>query len=397
MRAPQHTHATPPPERTNRALIDRRASSVPSGTALTPETHGVRLVPTLTIVLPVYGVAGYLRECLDSILGQQFTDIEVIAVDDCSPDSSGAILDEYARSDPRLKVLHLPENRGLGGARNAGAAAATGAYIWFVDSDDWLAPGALGAIARRLAETKPDVLLVNYANVGVARKPKRSTLRWRVPAETTPDVFSAADFPGVFRTLHTAWSRIMRREWLASLNIPFQSGWYEDVSFTYAVTAAAQRIAVLWRVCYMYRIARKGAITASAGNDRHFEVFDQYRIAYDDFDRLGIDDPAVRAAMFNRMQMHYRWILGRTDRVPRSRRREFFRKTSADYRLRFPAEPIRPNTKLERLKQALVRRDAWRMWQLMTFLKAVTGGAKRARSTTFRTAKTSVVSRFADA
>ena len=345
-------------------------------------------MPTLSIVLPVYGVAGYLRECLDSILEQQFTDVEVIAVDDCSLDSSGEILDEYARRDPRLKVLHLPHNEGLGGARNAGTAAASGTYVWFVDSDDWLAPGALGAIARRLAETKPDVLLVDYANVSVARKPRRSTLRWRVPVETTPDVFSAPEVPGVFRTLHTAWSRIIRREWLTSLDIPFRSGWYEDVSFTYAVTAAAQRIAVLWRVCYMYRIARQGAITASAGNERHFEVFDQYRTAYADFDRLGIHDPAVRAAMFNRMQMHYRWILGQTQRVPKRRRREFFRKLSADFRERRPAEPLASPSRLERRKQALIYRDAWRIWRLMIVLKGITGGVTGAYRKTVGTTKT---------
>ena len=79
-----------------------------------------------SIVLPVYNVRAYLRECLDSILGQSFGDFELIAVDDRSPDHSGETLDEYADADPRMHVIHLAENVGLGLAREAGIAQATG-------------------------------------------------------------------------------------------------------------------------------------------------------------------------------------------------------------------------------------------------------------------------------
>ncbi|MFF0226344.1 glycosyltransferase family 2 protein, partial [Streptomyces sp. NPDC004629] len=71
-------------------------------------------MPRFSVIVPVFKVQGYLRECLDSLLGQSYTDFEVIAVDDCSPDGCGAILDEYAARDPRVTVLHLPENVGLG-------------------------------------------------------------------------------------------------------------------------------------------------------------------------------------------------------------------------------------------------------------------------------------------
>src|SRR5690349_12045451 len=115
-------------------------------------------MPLLSIVLPVYRVQAYLRECLDSILEQSFTDFEVIAVDDCSPDHSGAILDEYAARDSRVRVVHLERNVGLGEARNAGLGHTHGEYVWFVDSDDWIAPGALAAVADRLRTAEPDVL-----------------------------------------------------------------------------------------------------------------------------------------------------------------------------------------------------------------------------------------------
>ncbi|TDB80647.1 glycosyltransferase family 2 protein, partial [Micromonospora fluostatini] len=116
----------------------------------------------ISFVVPAYRVQAYLRECLDSILDQPFTDLEVIGVDDCSPDAGGEILAGYAERDPRVRVLRLPENVGLGPARNAGLDRAGGEYVWFLDSDDWLAPECLPAVAARLRAGTPDVLLVDH-------------------------------------------------------------------------------------------------------------------------------------------------------------------------------------------------------------------------------------------
>ena len=82
-------------------------------------THGCAL-PRFSVIVPVYKVQAYLHACLDSVLGQSFTDLELIAVDDCSPDACGALIDECAAQDTRVKAVHLKENVGLGRARNAG-------------------------------------------------------------------------------------------------------------------------------------------------------------------------------------------------------------------------------------------------------------------------------------
>ncbi|HEY8471045.1 MAG TPA: glycosyltransferase family 2 protein, partial [Natronosporangium sp.] len=102
----------------------------------------------LTVVVPVYQVEPYLTRCLDSILAEAGAGdmVEVVAVDDASPDRSGELLDAYARRDPRVRVLHLATNVGLGRARNAGLARARGEYVWFVDSDDWLPAGTIPAV-----------------------------------------------------------------------------------------------------------------------------------------------------------------------------------------------------------------------------------------------------------
>jgi CDP-glycerol glycerophosphotransferase len=118
--------------------------------------------PTISVVIPVYAVEEYLGACLDSILGQAPDGLEVIAVDDASPDGSGRILDARSKEDPRLRVLHLADNAGPGNARNVGLAEASGEYVWFVDADDLLASGALASVAARLGQDRPDVLLIDY-------------------------------------------------------------------------------------------------------------------------------------------------------------------------------------------------------------------------------------------
>lgn len=117
-------------------------------------------LPKVSVIIPVYNVEKYLRKCLDSVINQTYTNLEIICVDDGSPDNSGAILDEYSHKDSRIIVIHQ-ENAGVSAARNRGLDIATGEYITFVDSDDWLEPECYElAVAEFLKD--PEIDLVNY-------------------------------------------------------------------------------------------------------------------------------------------------------------------------------------------------------------------------------------------
>src|SRR5690606_10658731 len=112
----------------------------------------------------------WLRPCLDSVLGQSFPDFEVIGGDDADADGSGRILDEYAAADPRVRVVHLDENVGLGLARNEGMKQCRGEYVLFLDADDVYLPGSLEAIAARIdaATThrgQPDIVMFDYERI----------------------------------------------------------------------------------------------------------------------------------------------------------------------------------------------------------------------------------------
>jgi CDP-glycerol glycerophosphotransferase (TagB/SpsB family) len=275
-----------------------------------------------SIIVPVHRVRAYLRECLDSLGAQSFADYELIAIDDASPDGSGEILDDYAGGDGRIRVLHLAENVGLGGARNAGLELATGRYVLFLDSDDTLLPGSLRAIADRLGETgHPDILVYDYARTYWTGSVKRNIMAAAL-AQEGPDVFTAGDRVELLRMLMVVWNKAYRRDFLESHGFRFPPGYYEDLPWTYPTMISAERIAVLDRVCVHYRQRRHGNILRSQSR-KHFDVFDQYdRIfayldAHPELERW-------RTFLFERMLLHLLTIVRAKDRVDRSLHREFF-------------------------------------------------------------------------
>ena len=115
-------------------------------------------MPKLSVIVPVYNTEKYLRECVDSILAQTFTDFELILVDDGSTDGSGAICDEYAGKDSRIRVIHQ-ENGGATLARRSGVRIAQGEYVAFVDSDDWIAQHIYQNMMEKAETCGADVIL----------------------------------------------------------------------------------------------------------------------------------------------------------------------------------------------------------------------------------------------
>ena len=111
----------------------------------------------ISVIVPVYKVEQYLRRCVDSILNQTYSDFELLLVDDGSPDACPQICDEYARQDPRVRVIHKP-NGGLSDARNAGLAQADTKYVYFLDSDDYIEPQAIEILHHIAEQNNLDML-----------------------------------------------------------------------------------------------------------------------------------------------------------------------------------------------------------------------------------------------
>jgi CDP-glycerol glycerophosphotransferase len=329
-------------------------------------------VTLLSIVLPVYRVQGYLHQCIDSLLEQSFADFEIVAVDDCSPDRSGEILADYAARDPRVRVITAPENLGLGRARNLGLEHAKGEYVWFLDSDDWLAVGALAAVVRRLEETGADLLIAGWDRVHWNGKVDAGTAKKLL--SRAPETFTAEQWPTVIDVLHVAWNKVVRRDLLIRLGLEFETGWYEDVSFTYPLLVAAERMTTLPRTCVHYRQRRTGAITRTVG-DRHFEVFGHWERALELSGEPGAD---LRGRLFRRMIWHYLQVLRHETRVPAASRRRFFHQMAENYQRFRPASGFpESSSRLERLRFTLVDRGSYPLFHLTDAVLRRTRRARR--------------------
>lgn len=316
--------------------------------------------PLLSVVVPVYQVEPYLPECLDSVLSGTGREVEVIAVDDASPDGCGALLDGYASRDPRVRVVHVATNVGLGRARNTGLAHTRGRYVWFVDSDDWLPAGSVSAVCQRLADTEPDVLLIDHVEVGPGGQVRHQAWPAEVDAAAAPAAL--AQRPELLRLpLSTsACTKVVRQELLHETGLRFPPGWYEDVAYAYPLLLAAGRIDVLDRVCYSYRRRASDAITTSV-SARHFDVFEQYERMWARVD----PSDALRPEMFGLMVAHLLVIAGNRHRLPPGRRREFFGQVAAAYRRWRPPAGYGVPGGAAGLKHRLVRRDAYPAYALL--------------------------------
>lgn len=221
--------------------------------------------PLISVIVPVYGVESFLDKCVFSVVNQTYTNLEIILVDDGSPDSCGEMCDTWAKKDKRIQVIHKT-NGGLSDARNAGLAVATGSLIGFIDSDDWIE----SAFFERLYE------VMTTCNADVAEcatqfvDEKGSVLRTRkVATENTDRLASMRRLileDGVYQTV---WDKLYRREIVQG--IPFEVGKYnEDEFWTYQVLMRANSIAFVSVPLYNY-LQRSGSIIGTGYNMRRLD------------------------------------------------------------------------------------------------------------------------------
>ena len=216
----------------------------------------------LTIVLTVYNKEPFLRRALDALLNQENikeNDYEVLAVNDGSTDGSAAILEEYAARNPRLRVM-TPANQGLSMARNNGADAAQGQYVWFVDADDTFSPKAVQLLCEAITDS-PDVIPIYARTEGVER----------VRNAVSPDAKTGKDIllGGHWEQCGVFW--VLRKNFLKENNLQFMPGVYhEDAEFTPRMLYAAQNVKVVPEVLYtVYR--EQNSITTTPYAKRAFD------------------------------------------------------------------------------------------------------------------------------
>lgn len=228
----------------------------------------------VSIVLPVYQVEEYIEKCIETLLAQTYRDIEVICVNDCTMDNSITIIKEYQKQDPRIRLVHHEENRGLGGARNTGIDCARGDYIVFIDSDDYVSDTMIEKLYRSIKDTGSDA-----AVCGVMQDlPEKDLFR-----QHTTFIYEEMAGEKVYhlekdrRILTGIWPSVCNKMFQMSVirenRIRFKERiLYEDHTFFYEYFGYCRTFSYVCEPLYYYRQQRPGSITTSSAG-REAEIF----------------------------------------------------------------------------------------------------------------------------
>ena len=229
----------------------------------------------ISVVLPVYNVANYLKKCLDSLVNQTFKDFEVICVNDGSTDLSLSILEGYALTDSRFKII-TQDNQGLSGARNTGIKEVNGDFILFVDSDDWLEENALELLYNQVKGFDSDITMFKFKyydeDSGEFSEGPNSTLEIIDSSYYTGN-FNYMDVLDIlFKISHAPFNKLYKTSFLNDLNAEFLHGsYYEDLEFFYKVFLKAEKVSVLPQYLYYYRIRDQSI--SNSGDEGSFDIF----------------------------------------------------------------------------------------------------------------------------
>lgn len=226
----------------------------------------------MSVVVPIYKVERYLAECVDSLLAQTLEDIEIILVDDGSPDRCGEMIDAYARRDPRVLALHQP-NRGYSAAVNRGFDAARGEYIGIIESDDWVEPDMYETLYADAVRYDTDVTKgMFYVYNSTLKEPEKRNVVFTngsgVDLRRAPEgPFSITQWPTLFAFHPSIWSAIYRASFVKAIRMPESAGAsYQDFPFMARVMCSAGRISVVKR-CFVHwrNDPEQGNSTSSRG------------------------------------------------------------------------------------------------------------------------------------
>ncbi len=256
--------------------------------------------PKVSVIVPVYNVEKYIHQCVDSILRQTMGDIEIILVDDGSADGCPEICDEYGKMDNRVKVIHQ-KNAGVSSARNRGIEIATGQYVYFVDSDDWIEEDGLKQLYETAQSAKADVVFADcyerYEYIGTKRiclysRDFNSSDRdfiLQIQKSVLCHKFSPCFSAGADSAYPAPWSKLIRLGLIKEKEIkfdPYVQGIYDDGLFTMEVLEYAKKILYSGICAYNYRILNSSLVHTYKSDmiarfERNCERMDDFIVKYD--------------------------------------------------------------------------------------------------------------------
>ena len=255
----------------------------------------------VSIIIHIYGVEKYLEECLDSVINQTYSNLEIILIDDESPDQCPVICDEYALKDNRIKVIHK-KNGGAGSARNAGLKICTGEYICFVDSDDYVYPNYVEKLVSEAVRQKAEIIVSNFDYLYQNKKKTEKELM-------KTNEFSSAEYLEEFLiNWHCSliWNKIFKKDILKSLFF-VEGRRIDDEFFTYQAVIKAKKIVQIEDCLYVYRM-RKSSVMNSSVSRYEKMLEDQVDYFTERYDKVTEKYPELKKVYLeNLMDNMIRW------------------------------------------------------------------------------------------
>ncbi|WP_293667474.1 glycosyltransferase family 2 protein [uncultured Parabacteroides sp.] len=257
--------------------------------------------PFVSIIVPVFNVEKYLSQCLDSLLAQTLTNIEIICVNDCSTDGSLRILHEYMLKDERIVVIDLPENRKQGGARNAGIKQAKADFLGFVDSDDWVQSDMYEALYTAAEENRADMVCSDYYQYN-------SPEDVRLQINCDPDIFTLPLEERNKRILLSGTrlcTNILKKELFTENQLAYPEGlFYEDNAIASVLYVSANKIVKVNQPYYYYR-CNNLSTTRGYNNYHFFDRLDTSKMFLDNMKRLGFYSKYKEAIDYKFTELFY--------------------------------------------------------------------------------------------
>ena len=276
------------------------------------------MLPKISVIIPFYNVEKYFAECLDSVLSQSYSNLEVICVDDNGTDSSRAIADSYAAKDSRIKILTLGSNKGIGPARNAGMDAMTGEYFLFLDSDDILTENAIEDLYETLARTGADMVTGRYEAFADEDRPdlKDSVARLTSTFALAHDSDVQVDIHNFQHMLDASygvvWGKLYSSEFMRRKNIRFHDSniLHEDKGFWLKCIGSLPHYASTSKVVLRYRIRSNSSMTNVTQEQRKQRKLDIRLAVKDGIKHLyAIHSHAVARELHRQTRSHHSYAL----------------------------------------------------------------------------------------
>ncbi len=253
--------------------------------------------PKISIIAPIYNTAEYLPRCIESLVGQTYRNIEIILVDDCSPDNSADICDGYAAKDDRITVIHHDENRGLSAARNSGLAAASGEYIAFIDTDDYVELDFIEFMYKLLKDNDADISACGVYTVFTDGTKENQSEDKSLLIMDAHEALERMCYNDSFFV--TTWDKLYKRELFDGIHFP-EGKLFEDTGTTYRLVGKAGRLVANAESPKYYYVRTPNSITVSGFSMRKLDYIEMA----DNMAQYIIDKyPDLKSAA-ERKQMH---------------------------------------------------------------------------------------------